>query len=216
MIRPSLALPMVRRTLLLTLAAAPLGLGGCIGEGGALYSNDAFYYTSTAWQPKTAFLEDTRTGETIWSVDVPVGGHLRGGFSKGTGPNIYRPDEIVWEVRSDEHTILTPENRQPCPPADARRFGFKIRPTPEMPNTPAPGNPFRNGQTQAAAPGAAPAHAPAPARPRAAAPATTTPAPVAPVQPPPRRPKAQPAPEAEPAKPAEAPRPADPPIDLPK
>lgn len=107
-------------------------LTGCIG--GNTYSGssaDRYLYESTTWQPKTVTLVDTRTGETAWSVDIPVGQALQVSFSEGTGPNEYRPDEIRWEMAPIGRTIVSPMNRQPCPPHYARRIEQTLRAAPE-------------------------------------------------------------------------------------
>ncbi len=122
------------------------GLGGCSGEGGAYYSDDSYTFVSRAWEPKTVTLIDTRTGESLWSVDVPVGKELRMGFSKGTGPNEYKPDEVTWEMRENGRRFGSRDNRMPCPPRDARRVDMTLRPKPEMPGTPVPGSPFRSAE----------------------------------------------------------------------
>ncbi|MEM1423321.1 MAG: hypothetical protein AAGH64_04885, partial [Planctomycetota bacterium] len=83
-----------RTTALSALTLTGLMLGACHLEGGPRWSADRYTYVSREWQPKTVSLIDTRTGETTWSVDVPVGQQLVVGFSKGTGPNELRPDEI--------------------------------------------------------------------------------------------------------------------------
>jgi len=127
------------------------GLSGCAGEGGAYYSDDHYLYTSRAWEPKTITLIDTRTGESLWSVDIPVGKELSMGFSKGTGPNEYKPDELVWEMRENGKRFGSRNNRMPCPPRDARRVDMTIRPKPEMPGTPVPGSPFRSNNEGGAA-----------------------------------------------------------------
>ncbi|GAB4548711.1 MAG: hypothetical protein Tsb0013_09460 [Phycisphaerales bacterium] len=135
----------MRRTLLLlgcSLSALTLPLGGCHLEGGPRYSADRYTYVSRAWTPKTVSLIDTRTGETTWSVDVPVGQQLVVGFSQGTGPNELRPDEIVWGLMPAGRRFGSRDNRQPCPPADARRLDMALRPAPEMPGETLPGTPF--------------------------------------------------------------------------
>lgn len=111
-------------------------LTGCVGSdmfSGS--STDRHVYESTTWQPKTVTLIDTRTGETAWSVDVPVGQAIVVSFSEGTGPNEYRPDEIKWEMAPIGRTIITPMNRQPCPPAYARRLDMTLRAAPETVGT---------------------------------------------------------------------------------
>lgn len=125
------------------LASAAL-LGGCNGgtEGGWLSSYDNYTYISTSWHPKTITLYDTRTGESLWSVDVPVGKQLNVGFRKGTGPNENKPDEMVWEVKLAGRVFGSRDNRVPCPPPEARRLDMTLRAAPELPNAELPGSPF--------------------------------------------------------------------------
>lgn len=126
-------------------------LVGCQSEAGGYWSDDRYVYVSRAWEPKTITLIDTRTGESLWSVDVPVGRELHMGFSKGTGPNEYKPDEVIWEMRENGKRFGSSDNRMPCPPKDVRRVDVTLRSKPEMPGTPVPGSPFRpNGETKPA------------------------------------------------------------------
>ena len=78
------------------LAAGALTSTACHYQGGPRYSADRFTYESSSWYPKTVSLIDTRTGQTVWTVDIPVGEQLVVGFSRGTGPNEFNTDEIVW------------------------------------------------------------------------------------------------------------------------
>ncbi|MFU8829200.1 MAG: hypothetical protein ACNA8P_07165 [Phycisphaerales bacterium] len=126
--------PRVIRTGLLACAAllSASTLGACMG--GNTFSGRSGAgerYESTSYSPKTISLIDTRTGEVAWSVDVPVGQAVQLTFSEGTGPNEFRPDEIRWEIAPIDRRIITPMNRQPCPPAYARRLDLTLRPTPE-------------------------------------------------------------------------------------
>jgi hypothetical protein len=119
----------LRRVGLLTAAVlAASALGGCYTSG---RSGVGHIYESTTWSPKTLTLVDTRTGETAWSVDVPVGQAIMVTFSEGTGPNEFRPDEIRWEMAPIGRQIVTPMNAQPCPPAYARRIDMTLRSAPE-------------------------------------------------------------------------------------
>lgn len=107
-------------------------LCGCMG--GNTYSGrsaDRYRYESTTYSPKTISLLDTRTGETAWSVDVPVGQAIQISFSKGTGPNEYRPDEIRWEMAPIDRYIVSPTNSQPCPPSYSRLIVMTERAKPE-------------------------------------------------------------------------------------
>jgi len=133
-LRPRSNRSITRVGALCTVAILTAGtLGGCLSVAGR--SADRHTYESTTWSPKTISLIDTRTGETAWSVDVPVGQAIRVVFSEGTGPNEYRPDELKWELAPIGRTILTPTNTQPCPPAYARRLDLSIRETPEAVGT---------------------------------------------------------------------------------
>ena len=116
--------------LLVALGAATLP-AGCYYPGGPLYSADRFTYESTPWQPWTVTLFDTRTGEAVWSVDVPVGEQVVVGFSQGTGPNEYKPDEMIWQLMPLGERFGTLANRMPCPPVGARRLEPTLRPVPE-------------------------------------------------------------------------------------
>jgi len=146
----------MRRTLLtLSILAAPmltLPMSACHLEGGPRYSADRYTYVSRTWTPKTVSLVDTRTGEVTWSVDVPVGEQLVVGFSKGTGPNELRPDEIVWGLMPAGRRFGTRDNRQPCPPNHARRLDMALRPAPEYPGDTLPGTPFEEQDPRAIEP----------------------------------------------------------------
>lgn len=105
--------------------------GGCHWEGGPLWSGQEFAYVSTTWSPKTVTVMDLRTGEAVWTVDVPVGQKVSFKFSEGTGPNEYNSDEIVWEFMEMDDTFVARTQRSPCPPAHARRVDLTLRPAPE-------------------------------------------------------------------------------------
>jgi hypothetical protein len=130
---------------LLTAAALLPGCGNSTTEGGWLGSYDNYTYVSTSWQPKTVTLFDTRTGESLWSVDIPVGKQLNLGFRKGTGPNEYKPDEMVWEIKMGGRIFGSRDNKVPVPPHTARRVEMTLRAAPEMPRAEMPGNPYAGG-----------------------------------------------------------------------
>lgn len=122
----------------LALAAALAGAGlasGCYYEGGALVSNDRFTYASTTWQPKTITLVDTRTGEALWSVDVPVGRQLVIDFNseRRVDNTQWLPDEALWDIMPDTRRHGALKNKMRVPPATARRVDVTLRPVPEMP-----------------------------------------------------------------------------------
>ncbi|MCA9280921.1 MAG: hypothetical protein H6812_05830 [Phycisphaeraceae bacterium] len=127
---------MRRSITLLGILAASFALPGCRSEGGIGYSADSYTYVSRTWEPKTISVIDTRTGETIWTLELPVGKQLNLKFVTGTGPNEYYPDEIQWKVvDAGNGGIANATNRLPCPPRDARRLEWVRRPVPEMPGT---------------------------------------------------------------------------------
>lgn len=118
-------------------AAAALGaaalLGGCHSPGGPGYSSNSFTYESTEWRPCTISVVDTTTGETVWSVDVPVGQQLFVRFRKGVGPNAYRPDMMDWVIEELGRRFGTPRNQIPVPGPNVRRVDVDYRPAPERP-----------------------------------------------------------------------------------
>ncbi len=213
-----------RHRLATRLVLVPLALGaglfgGCYTEGGGQMSMDRFTYVSTPSQPKTISLVDTRTFESIWSIDVPVGQQVAVQFMKnpknreGIPPDPYRPDLMRWSLMKAYAMGGDLDNSIAVPASGSRRLEMRLRPSPEMPdlNATMPNKAVKqlgyNDETQPEfkkkpAPEAppAPAAAPAPAKPM------ETPTPPTP------------APQPMPADPAPAPaeKPADPPVDLPK
>ncbi len=108
---------------------------GCYYQGGPLKSIDRFTYASTTWEPKTITLIDTRTGETLWTVDVPVGEQLVIDFDVPANADntAWLPDVAEWQIfpyptRSGQLT-----NSMRVPPQAARRVDVTFRPVPEMP-----------------------------------------------------------------------------------
>ncbi len=115
------------------------GLGGCHTPGGIAYSADRYTYVSTEWQPYTISLVDTTTGETVWTVDVPVGKQLFMAFRTGSGPNEFRPDMLDWQIEEAGRLFGTPRNQIPSPGRNTRRVEVELRPVPERPtNVPPP------------------------------------------------------------------------------
>lgn len=115
-------------------------LGGCNSPGGMGYSADRFVYQSNEWQPWTVSLVDTRTGESLWSVDVPVGQQLVVGFREGSGPNEFKPDMMYWGLTEYGRGVSRTQNQIPAPGPLSRRLEPVLRPTPELPGTPLPGS----------------------------------------------------------------------------
>lgn len=117
------------------LAAALAIAPGCMTPGGTFYSADSHTFVSTEWQPWTVTLIDTRTGEPVWSVDVPVGKELTVRFRAGSGPNENKPDMMSWGIAESKSSALSasPTNQIPVPGKATRRLETTLRHTPEMP-----------------------------------------------------------------------------------
>lgn len=119
------------RTLTIGIAGALLlGLAGCYTPGGPRWSADQATYMSTAWEPKTVTIYDSRTGEVVFAVDIPVGKKLTIRFAEGSGPNEDKPDELVWEVQDADKNYGTMRNRMACPSAEHRRVEMTLRDNP--------------------------------------------------------------------------------------
>lgn len=124
--------------------AALLAASGCayVGwhEGGDMQSYDKHVYISTAWQPKTVTLLDTRSGEKLASWDIPVGKQLAMQFYDGKNKDdaIY-PTLLRYEIMPAGQEGGTLHNSMPSPGRDARRLDMELRPVPEYPpDEPAP------------------------------------------------------------------------------
>ncbi|MGD9693809.1 MAG: hypothetical protein AB7G17_06845 [Phycisphaerales bacterium] len=119
--------------------AGVLALTGCYYEGGPLSSQDRFTYVSRPFQPWTVDLVDVRTGETIWSVDVPVGQQLVVDFQSaksGTNVDPWRPDTMLWDVMPEGRRFGALSNKMSVPASNARRLEPKLRAVPELPSEP--------------------------------------------------------------------------------
>jgi len=118
-------------------AAGILGcaaLGGCYSEGGAGISLDEHTYYSTSWQPKTVFLKDTRTGEVIWTVDIPVGKQLTFKIEKGLGTKDgMTPDRLSWKIFEQGKSFGVLDNSLAVPGGVDKIIAWKLRPAPELP-----------------------------------------------------------------------------------
>lgn len=121
--------------------AAPLALlgtvallAGCYAEGGRGASEDLFTYVSHEYQPWTVTLVDTRTRQTIWSIDIPVGQQLVVEFVPDEGTEDgFTPDKMKWALMkagSDQGAL---SNELAVPPKQARRLDPYLRAVPELP-----------------------------------------------------------------------------------
>lgn len=120
-------------------SALAIGLGvwssaGCslYRPGGSGWSDDAFTYFSKPYTPATVTLVDTRTGENLWSYEVPVGRQLTLRFYKiQKTKDEAMPDLMRWDdyPQGKEQAIL--RNTMQVPPASGRRLELTYRKTPE-------------------------------------------------------------------------------------
>ena len=114
--------------------AITLGLGGCYWEGGPAWSDWNETYASTEWQPKSFELIDTRTGEVIWSAEVPVGKQLVVRYRRDVGlDDAVYPDLMNWEIMDAGERFGALENSIPVPGKNARRMDWYLREVPELP-----------------------------------------------------------------------------------
>jgi hypothetical protein len=111
-------------------------LSGCttLKPGGSEWSDDAFTWYSTPHQPTTVTLQDTRTGQALWTYEVPVGRQLSIQFFEAADPNnMNTPDEMRWQELPIGTVFATLENVLPVPNKEGRRVDWIIRSHPEFP-----------------------------------------------------------------------------------
>ncbi|MCC6320909.1 MAG: hypothetical protein IT438_05660 [Phycisphaerales bacterium] len=115
------------------LGAGVLAASGCYSEGGLGWSEDQYCYVSRPYQPWTVILKDTRTGQELWSVEVPVGKQLVIHFLPGTGvPGSATPDTMEWGIMEEGVEGGQLANTLPAPPWNSRRLDPILRPVPEF------------------------------------------------------------------------------------
>lgn len=127
---------LTRRTAVAALAisAALAGLGGCVTykPGGDGRSIDTFTYVSDALSPKTVTLLDLRTGETLWTYEVPVGRQLVVRFYENKKDAVSNmPDIMRWDEMPAGKKHQQLRNLVNVPPAGSRRVDMTIRSIPE-------------------------------------------------------------------------------------
>jgi hypothetical protein len=178
---------------LLALAAAAASFaGGCntYTDLGFVMSRDMHPFVSSAFLPKTLTLVDTLTGETVWSLDVPMGKLAvlqfkhQSTYVKSLVPAT-PADEIRWEVFDDVGTRIGYLPNSQKLNGDPVLLKVTITPKERVAQAATP-VPAPTPATEPAAPAPAPAPAPAtdPAAPPPPAPAApATPAPPAPEEP---------------------------------
>lgn len=110
---------------------AMASLGGCISADNALglqSSGRPETYLSTPGVPQSIAVVDTRTGETVWAMDIPVGQQLTLHFRDvGKRSNELGYDEMEWQLNAIGSPSRTLSNAMRVPPAYARRIDGSVR-----------------------------------------------------------------------------------------
>lgn len=116
-----------------TVSIATLIAGGCAQTpGGPQASRDRFTYESTAHMPQTVVLTDIRTGEELWTSEIPVGKKLTLQFYPDRSTNEYFPDLMRWEMMDRSTWRRGLRNAMRVPPSHARRLDVSMREAPEF------------------------------------------------------------------------------------
>ncbi len=124
------------RPLALSLGLTAAILAGCTTyqPGGDGVSKDAQTYWSTSHEPKTMQLKDTRTGEVLWTYEIPPDRELVVRFYAGrNADNPEMPDEMRWEEWEIGRRFGSLEQKMPVPSERYRRLDQYVRkaePTP--------------------------------------------------------------------------------------
>lgn len=115
-------------------AGGLLATAGCgFKSHGPWWSGNArLTYDSTSIAPKTVSLIDTRTDETIWSVDVPINWKLVVRFNENENPNDLMSDVMEWGVMPISQRRGSLDNSMPVPGRVSRRIDMAIRSTPGL------------------------------------------------------------------------------------
>lgn len=123
------------RTLGLVMASAVLASTLSCGyrSGGQGWKGSSETFQSTEFLPATLTLTDTRTGEEVWTQDIPVGYQVVTRFISDGGTDlINRPDRLEYQVfeRGTQRGRL--RSAIAVPPAGARRWELSYREGPEF------------------------------------------------------------------------------------
>jgi hypothetical protein len=133
MTRRRIARPLAAAAALATLAIA----GACsvpgFYEGGSRASNDLHVYVSRPHSPKTVSLVNTVSGETIWSVDIPVGQQLVVRFYDNQYKDPINSAQMNWDLMKETTSFHELKNQMPVPASAYRRLDMELRSEPELP-----------------------------------------------------------------------------------
>lgn len=97
--------------------------------------NSAATWESTEEFPKTVTLIDTRSGERLFVMEIPVGKKLVIDFVKDSGDNtVLTPDLMMWEVFSSDVGYGPLSNSMTVPNGWSRRIDVTLRESSEYAN----------------------------------------------------------------------------------
>lgn len=113
---------------------------GTLSLGGCNAGHESYQFPSTTHTPQTVTLVNTRTGERLWSQEVPAGSQLNIAFVRSPGvAEEQHYDEMRWSITSlgrSPGSVLstTPTSRSSMmrvPPPSERRLEVVVRDGPE-------------------------------------------------------------------------------------
>lgn len=120
--------------LVIALASALPGCESVFSAGGDTFSNDSFTYESTTWSPKSVELIDTRNGQVLWAIEIPVGQKLTMRFEPEIGdPDTVYPDRMTWVMQPLNSASWRGKQDMLVPGPTSRLVTFDVRPAPEYP-----------------------------------------------------------------------------------
>jgi len=119
---------------------SPFLLAACLGLMSALLtgcqsSQDAHIYESTPMLPMTVTIVDSTTGESLWSLDVPVNSKLKIRFYDDREPDNAsgnRTAMMRWDLTSPDKNSGKLTNEEAVPLAHSRRIDVTLRDIPEF------------------------------------------------------------------------------------
>lgn len=122
-----------RRRLLLAAAVSLAAGAGCgYRPGGQGWKGSSETWRSTEFLPATLTLVDTRSGEEVWTQDIPVGYQMVTRFIDGGGPDrIERPDRLEYQIFQNGTRYGKLRSAVAVPPANCRRWELTYREAPE-------------------------------------------------------------------------------------